>query len=392
MMKFHKNLNIMSGFTAALIIVACFFWKTFMNIAISNVFLNGIIIGTTIFGIGLCFINMFKLLPEYRWLHAYFEGDATRGFNPKLLSPISNTLRNKHIAITSTDLTDLLNLVLMKIEDKRDSVRYITNSLIFLGLLGTFWGLIVTVGGFADLIIHIDFADTSVLQNMQSGMAVPLAGMATAFTSSLLGLAGSLIVGFLGLQLQFAQNTIFQDLTDFMTEYVLEHPNQNSVVSEMIDTAPLSQAVYSTINDMYNVFVDYGYKIKDIIRIDGKYPAVVALGSNEALFIGTVNVPTDVLQNTIKRLNLCFADTLEDITITPRVFCIDGTTSARNEDIVHFASVNAFKNYMFHNQNMPLQTDDDQEAFVAYENYIENVLDYLFNPGFEWEDNKEDNA
>ena len=387
MMKFHKNLNIMSGFTAALIIVACFFWKTFMNIAISNIFLNGIIIGTTIFGIGLCFVNMFKLLPEYRWLHAYFDGHPTYGFNPKLLSPISNTLRSKHISITSTDLTDLLNLVLMKIEDKRDSVRYITNSLIFLGLLGTFWGLIVTIGGFAELIIHIDFADTSVLQKMQNGMAVPLAGMATAFTSSLLGLAGSLVVGFLGLQLQFAQNTIFQDLTDFMTEYVLAHPNQDTTVSEMIDAAPLSQAVYSTINDMYNIFVDYGYKIKDIIRIDGKYPAVVALGSGETLFIGTVNVPSEVLQNTLKRFNLCFADTLEDITITPRVFCIDGTTSDRNEDIVHFASLNAFKTYMFHNQNLPLRNNDEQEAFTAYETYIENVIDYLFKPGFEMDDN-----
>ena len=101
-------------------------------------------------------------------------------------------------------------------EDSRESVRYITNTLVFLGLLGTFWGLIVTVGGFADLIGNLNFSDDAVLDAMQAGLARPLSGMATAFTSSLMGLAGSLTVGFLGLQLQMAQNTIFNELEDYL--------------------------------------------------------------------------------------------------------------------------------------------------------------------------------
>ena len=70
MKKFHRNLNIMSIFTALLLVGILLFWHTFMNIAVSNILLNGIIIGTTIFGIGLCFVNIFNLLPEYKWLHA----------------------------------------------------------------------------------------------------------------------------------------------------------------------------------------------------------------------------------------------------------------------------------------------------------------------------------
>ena len=110
----------------------------------------------------------------------------------------------------------MLDMILLRMEDSRESVRYITNTLVFLGLLGTFWGLIVTVGGFADLIGNLNFSDDAVLDAMQAGLARPLSGMATAFTSSLMGLAGSLTVGFLGLQLQMAQNTIFNELEDYL--------------------------------------------------------------------------------------------------------------------------------------------------------------------------------
>jgi hypothetical protein len=107
----------------------------------------------------------------------------------------------------------------MRFEDARESVRYITNTLIFLGLLGTFWGLILTVGGFAELIGNLNFADETVLNSMQAGLSRPLAGMATAFTSSLLGLGGSLTIGFLSLQVQSAQNAIYHELEDYLSAH-----------------------------------------------------------------------------------------------------------------------------------------------------------------------------
>ena len=118
--------------------------------------------------------------------------------------------------------------------------------MIFLGLLGTFWGLILTVGGFAELIGNLNFNDATVLESMQSGLSRPLGGMATAFTSSLLGLAGSLIIGFLGLQVQLAQGAIFHKLEDFLSRRT--NVAQSNIPSQVLpkiqsDTAQINQTL-----------------------------------------------------------------------------------------------------------------------------------------------------
>lgn len=368
----------MSMFTALLLAAVILFWQTFMNIAISNVVLNGVIIGTTIFGIGLCFVKMFKLLPEYNWLHAYFNGKKVYGFVPKILRPVAMVVHNRHINMTSTELNELLELVSVRTDEERESVRYITNILIFLGLLGTFWGLILTVGGFAQMIMNLNFDSETVLQTMQNNMAVPLAGMATAFTSSLLGLAGSLIVGFLGLQLQFAQNTVIQDLTDFMTQYVLQESTVAAQLIDLVTKAPVTEAVYSTITNIYDIFIKSNYTICDLIRIDGKYPAVVAAGTDEKLFIGTINVDNEILERMLKRIELCFADTLDKIPIDTRVLCIGGQKTSNSGKIIHFASTDALDKYMAARQNIRPKTNFDKETFDAYAEYITTVMEYLF--------------
>lgn len=217
--QFHRALNRMALFTAFLVAVLILFYAPFLQIAAANILLNGIIIGTTIFGIGLCFIEMFRLLPEYKWAHAYFTGRKNTPLPPRLLKPVALILRARPIRISAATLNNLLDMILLRFEDSRESIRYITNTLIFLGLLGTFWGLIITVGGFASLIGGLDFSDEAVLTTMQQGLSVPLSGMATAFTSSLMGLAGSLTIGFLGLQVQIAQNGIFQELEDYLSAH-----------------------------------------------------------------------------------------------------------------------------------------------------------------------------
>lgn len=378
MKRFHRNLNIMSLFTAGLLVCGLVFWRTVLNIAITNVLLNGIIIGTTLFGVGLCFANMFALLPEYKWLHAYFAGRADYGYTPKLLRPISMALHNRHIHITTNTLTELLDLVAGRIEDKRDSVRYITNTLIFLGLLGTFWGLILTVGGFAELLIGIDFDDPYVLQNMQIGMAGPLSGMATAFTSSLLGLAGSLTVGFLGLQLQFAQNTIYEELTDFMSQYVLQNPAHNANISKISESAPVNADTFNKISEIHDAFVDAKYQVHDLIRIDGKYPAIVAIGTDEKMFIATLNNDIDVLQNVLKRVELCFADTLEGINIDARIVFISNKNLDLGNHIMRFASVSALRKYLMEHENKRPKTKKERQVFDAYATYIGTAIDYLF--------------
>ena len=216
---FHGALNRMTLFTALLFAGIMYFWAEFIQISIANIWLNGVIIGTSLFGIGLCFVLMFQLLPEYKWLHGYTTGRRGHPLPPRLLRPVATMLASRPRRISATTLNGFMDMILMRFEDSRESVRYITNTLIFLGLLGTFWGLILTVGGFAELIGNLNFSDETVLNSMQAGLTRPLACMATAFTSSLLGLGGSLTVGFLALQVQSAQNAIYHELEDYLAAH-----------------------------------------------------------------------------------------------------------------------------------------------------------------------------
>lgn len=226
--QFHRNLNRMALFTA-LVIAGLVLWRhEFLRLALTNVWLNGVIIGTAVFGIGLCFADIFRLVPEYRWMKRFFSGDprmrakAANKLPPRLLRPVAIMLNRaasqQNNYISAQTLDNFLNIILGRFEDNRESVRYITNTLIFLGLLGTFWGLINTVGGFADLINALDFANDDVMNSVQTGLAMPLGGMSTAFACSLLGLAGSLIVGFLGLQTTLAQNAMFRELEENLSD------------------------------------------------------------------------------------------------------------------------------------------------------------------------------
>jgi len=214
--NFHRKLNIMTLFTALILCIGIVFYRTFFAIATANIYLNGVIIGTTLFGIIICFTKMFRLLPEYRWLNAYSRGNRGVKLPPRLLYSVAVLLRGRPRNLNENGLRGIMDMILIRFEDDRESVRYIVNTLVFLGLLGTFWGLILTIGGFAELISNLNFNDESVLETMQVGLSQPLGGMATAFTSSLLGLGGSLVVGFLAIQIQLAQDAIFHSVEDLL--------------------------------------------------------------------------------------------------------------------------------------------------------------------------------
>ncbi|MDR0967483.1 MAG: hypothetical protein LBL75_01475 [Rickettsiales bacterium] len=218
--KFHHSLNRMALFTALIFIGIILFFGDLMQIAVVNIWLNGVIIGTTLFGIGLCFIDTLRLIPEYKWMREFFGGARAPQLPPRIFRPIAIMLtraRAQRKNLLSAQTTNgFLEMIMGRFEDQRDNLHYITNVLIFLGLLGTFWGLIHTVGGFSDMITALDFNDENVMNTMQASLGGPLAGMGYAFSSSLLGLAGSLIVGFLQLQTTIAQNALFRELEENM--------------------------------------------------------------------------------------------------------------------------------------------------------------------------------
>ena len=217
--QFHRILNIMALFIAVLFVLFGFFHVQFMKLAATNYIINGIIIGTGLFGIGLCFCEMLRLLPEYKWLSDYIGGRRNIKLPPRILRQIALVLQKRPCRIYADTLSGLMDMVANRFDTARESIRYITNTLIFLGLLGTFWGLVITLGAFGELISGINVYDVDILTSVQNGLSAPLSGMATAFTSSLLGLGASLIVGFLGHMIGLAHNAIYSELGDYMAAH-----------------------------------------------------------------------------------------------------------------------------------------------------------------------------
>lgn len=218
--QFHRNLNRMALFTALAAIGIFYIRDDFMRYAVTNIYMNGAIIGITVFGILACFVQIFSLLPEYRWMRRYFANrlKSSDDYPPVVLRPIAIMLNRVRLSgaafISAQTLNNFLDIIMSRFEDQRESIRYLTNILIFLGLLGTFWGLLHTTGGFAELLNNLSFEDEGAAEVMRVGLANPLRGIGVAFSTSFFGLGGSLVVGFLGLQAQLAQNALFRELEE----------------------------------------------------------------------------------------------------------------------------------------------------------------------------------
>ena len=188
----------------------------------ANPALNGLILGVLLLGIIYIFRQVALLLQEVAWIEN-FRNDQGRANEtpPKLLAPMAAMLgeRNRQFSLSALSLRSLLDGISSRLEESRDLSRYLIGLLIFLGLLGTFWGLLQTIGAVGDVIgsLSVGGGDLAkVFTNLKAGLKAPLAGMGTAFSSSLLGLAGSLILGFLELQAGQAQNRFYNDLEDWL--------------------------------------------------------------------------------------------------------------------------------------------------------------------------------
>lgn len=198
-----------------------FFW--------ANPFINSLILLVLFIGIVLSFRQIIRLFPEVRWVNSLQDGQMPRT-QPVLLAPVAGLLRDRlgEAVITPSSMSSILDAVGNRLDEAKDTSRYLTGLLVFLGLLGTFYGLLETVTSVAATIQALDATggDTaSLFSNLKEGLTAPLGGMGTAFSSSLLGLAGSLILGFLDLQSSQAQNAFYTDLEDWMTSMTeLDHP------------------------------------------------------------------------------------------------------------------------------------------------------------------------
>jgi hypothetical protein len=216
-------------FLVLVALVAAILFNQLLTFFWANPFINALILLTLAVGILLSFRQITGLFPEITWVNALQQGTMPPQ-QPKLLAPVANLLRDRlgEAMITPMAMRSILDSVGNRLDEQKDTSRYLTGLLVFLGLLGTFYGLLETVTHVASTIQALDATggDTaSLFSNLKEGLAAPLGGMGTAFSASLLGLSGSLILGFLDLQTSQAQNAFYTDLEDWMTSMTeLDHP------------------------------------------------------------------------------------------------------------------------------------------------------------------------
>ena len=176
-------------------------------IFVTNPWLNGTIILVFFLGVLACFAQVFQLFSSVSWIEGFAETRLGHDISrpPGLLAPLASLLRSRspRSQISASSSRSILDSVGARMEEARDITRYIVNTLIFLGLLGTFWGLATTVPAVVDTIRNLNPENgeggVAVFGRLIGGLESQLAGMGTAFASSLLGLAGSLVVGLLEL-------------------------------------------------------------------------------------------------------------------------------------------------------------------------------------------------
>lgn len=186
--------------------------------------INGLIVGVLFLGIVYSFRQVFKLLPDVDWLEAY-RGDRdalSSTAEPRLLAPMAKMLgeRRGGLSLSTMGMRSMLDGIASRLDESRELSRYTIGLLIFLGLLGTFWGLLQTIGSVGDVIggLSVEGGDlTTVFSGLKKGLEAPLAGMGTAFSSSLFGLSGSLVLGFLDLQAGQAQNRFYNVVEEWLS-------------------------------------------------------------------------------------------------------------------------------------------------------------------------------
>jgi hypothetical protein len=190
----------------------------------ANPFINGVIVFVLVFGILFVFRQVWMLNVEVNWIETYRSErpGLSIAATPKLLAPMATMFgeRSGRLSLSTMSMRSILDGISARLDESRDLSRYLIGLLIFLGLLGTFWGLLQTVRSVADVIggLQVTGGDVNqVFDSLKSGLNAPLAGMGTAFSSSLFGLAGSLILGFLDLQAGAAQNRFYNELEEWLS-------------------------------------------------------------------------------------------------------------------------------------------------------------------------------
>jgi len=224
MTKPSQALIWMLGFLAAVGVLAALLATKLMANFQANPFFNGVILAVLGFGVLVNFRQVFMLAREVEWIELFKRSPPDRPMpaKPKLLAPMARMFAGRERAkfsLSTPSLRSILDSVYLRLEESRDLSRYLIGLAIFLGLLGTFWGLLVTIRSVAEIIgsLGVGSDPVAMFTQLKKNLKQPLSGMSTSFSTSLFGLASSLVLGFLDLQAGHAQNRFYNELEEWLS-------------------------------------------------------------------------------------------------------------------------------------------------------------------------------
>jgi len=238
-------------FLTIIVIVAIFLYPLLISAFLSNIYINSVIITSLLFGIIFCLYQIYFLKDSYSILANFNIHKKPQILKNKtgILKNLINELTEKdgHYKFRSSGIDKIIETIDMNLSSMREASRYLVGLLVFLGLLGTFWGLLKTIGSVGNVISGLGIDDTNLagfFNNLKEGLRAPLEGMSVAFSSSLLGLAGSLILGFIDLQLGQAQSKF-----SLFAEKIL---TQNSTPDFIGSKGSMDSATLNSIQKIYD--------------------------------------------------------------------------------------------------------------------------------------------
>lgn len=230
----------MTVFLALAGVAAAFILPQLLEAFMSNPFLNGLILAVLVLGSLNAYRLVWRLLPDISWVSNLRRTDPSMSpvtsTQPRLLAPLANMLSESRgrLNLSAPVARSILDGVQSRLDESRDIARYMTGLLVFLGLLGTFWGLILVVSSVAETVRSMPSGAEGAIafDRLRAGLEAPLSGMGTAFSSSLFGLAGSLVLGFLDLQSGQAQNRFYNALEEWMSTVTRLGAGPSAVLAE----------------------------------------------------------------------------------------------------------------------------------------------------------------
>lgn len=212
----------MAVFTLVVAVLTAVLFPAMRSAFLANPGLNALIVAILVLGLLYAFRMVWRLTPEVSWVNSFRLGEASELPQPVLLGPMATLLGDSsgRTMLSPQTMRSLLDSLASRLDESRDLLRYLVGLLIFLGLLGTFWGLLETVSSVGEAIRNLDVSaaqSSSVFEELKSGLQRPLGGMGISFSSSLFGLAGSLILGFMDLKAAQAQNRFYHGFEDWLS-------------------------------------------------------------------------------------------------------------------------------------------------------------------------------